>query len=244
MTKRGKRNRDERLLKPSAGGWGSYHSLFVHMAGELYHPSGLQASAGSGNGSWFPYAAVPVLLAALQSFIIEYECTLGWDRTCLEPLTQSGFGGLLKLLETRYRVGGKLLEEARDLIEVRNEMIHPVPLPTGTEDNCPAYLRHLKEQGLLESTGEATDYCFMAQLASHRLFAWSCRVTRDLFQRVANSNPERPCCSRLSLIKLQISASTLTSRENRTPPCDIGRARSARSDEGSAHAVQSAACRA
>src|SRR5713226_4632054 len=73
-------------------------------------------------------------------------------------------------------------------IAVRNEMVHPVPLPTGTGDDCPTHLRHLKQTGLLESTGEATDCRFMEQLASHRLFDWSCRVTRDLFQCVVNSN--------------------------------------------------------
>jgi hypothetical protein len=99
--------------------------------------------------------------------------------------------GLRELLETRYRVCGKLLEEAGLLIEVRNEMVHPVPLPVGGRDNCPEYLRRLKETGLLNSTGLATDYLFVDQMASHKLFAWSCRVTRDLAQYVVASDPDK-----------------------------------------------------
>ena len=164
----------------------------IWLTRELYELSRLRAcSSVRRNASWVVYAGIPLLVSALQSFVIEYECMFQGDRACLEPLTRGGLTGLVELLETRYGVQGKLLEEARGLIEVRNEMVHPVPLPTGTEDDCPTHLRHLKQAGLLESTGEATDIPFMTQLASHRLFVWSFRVTRDLFQCVVNSNNEK-----------------------------------------------------
>lgn len=181
----GKKDRDARLREWRAGPWGTHHSILVEVIGELYQSS----RSGGPISASFTYAGIPLLVSALQSFVIEYECLLSFDRSCLEPLTRGGLGGLRELLEKRYRVHGKLLEEAGLLIEVRNEMVHPVPLPEGSPDNCPEYLRPLKEAGLLKSTGEESDYVFEEQLASHKLFAWSCRVTRDLFQHVAASNP-------------------------------------------------------
>ncbi len=183
----------------------------IWLARELYQLSRSNASSSvSGNASWVVYAGIPLLMSALQSFVIEYECMFQGDRACLEPLTRGGLTGLVELLQTRYGVQGKLLEEARGLIQVRNEMVHPVPLPTGTDDDCPPHLRHLKQAGLLESTGEATDYSFMAQLASHRLFVWSCRVTRDLIQCVVNSNNQKtgwfqPYVDQLSSIGFEAS---------------------------------------
>jgi len=161
--------------------------MLVEVIRQLYQSS----RSGGAIGPRFTYAGIPLLVSALQSFVIEYECLLSFDRSCLEPLTRGGLGGLRDLLETRYRVRGNLLKEAGLLIEVRNEMVHPVPLPKGNPDNCPQYLRPLKEAGLLKSTGEESDYVFEEQLASHKLFAWSCRVTRDLCQHVAASNPDK-----------------------------------------------------
>jgi len=191
MSNEGKRDRDARLFTQLDGCWGSHHSLMIYVVQEIYQLSRSQARSMSGNTSWFAYAGIPVLVSALQSFVIEYECFLSSDRSCLKPLARSGLGRLVELLATRYHVQGNLLDEANDLIEVRNEMIHPVPLPTGTADNWPRYLRRVKDLGLAQSTGQATDYIFSDQLASHRLFAWSCRVTRDLFQHVASSNREK-----------------------------------------------------
>ncbi|MBI1983485.1 MAG: hypothetical protein HYS61_04735 [Acidobacteria bacterium] len=130
-----------------------------------------------------------MLVAGLWSFVIECENLLTTSRADLNELAQSGHRGLRKLLTTRHHVPPKLLQEFDDLIELRNEMIHPVPLPVGTPDGFPDYLRHLKEGGLMESTGRAdADYRFLAQLASHRLFTWACRVTKDLFGSVASSD--------------------------------------------------------
>lgn len=191
MSTQGKQDRDERLRTPKSGAWGTHHSHMIWLTRQLYGHSRSEASSTGGNATLYPFAGIPLLVSALQSFIIEYESILPSDSTCLEPLMRGGLGGLIQLLETRYAVQGKLLDEARNLLEVRNEMVHPVPLPTGTGDNWPTYLRKLKEDGLAESTGESPDYNFMAQLGSHRLFAWACRVTHDLFQQVVYSNREK-----------------------------------------------------
>ena len=185
VAKEGKKDRDARLRQTLAGPWGTHHSMLVEVVRDLYQTS----RSGGRTAHFYTYAGIPLLVSALQSFVIEYESLLSFDRSCLDPLMRGGLGGLRKMLENRYLVQGRLLAEAGLLIEVRNEMVHPIPLPKGSPDNCPEYMRPLKEAGLLTSTGEETDYIFEEQMASHKLFAWGCRVTRDLFQHVAASDP-------------------------------------------------------
>jgi hypothetical protein len=88
---------------------------------------------------------------------------------------------LVRILEG-YGAATDLLTDVRDLVEIRNEIIHPVPLPTGTSDNWPEYLRRIKQKGLLSTTGDPdADYIMMSQIASHRLFAWAIDVTKQVY---------------------------------------------------------------
>jgi hypothetical protein len=53
------------------------------------------------------------------------------------------------VLSTRYGLSGELLKDFECLCEIRNEIVHPVPLPTGTHDNWLEYLRRIKDKNLL-----------------------------------------------------------------------------------------------
>jgi hypothetical protein len=134
------------------------------------------------------YAGIPLLLAAVWSFGVEYEGIL---HTGGVPPELSG-DSLSRLMEMRYRVSGDLLKDLRDLMEIRNEILHPVPLPTGTPDNWPDYLRRVKQKGLLASSGASNcDYAMLRQIASHRLFAWAVDATRSLYRAIVYSNPAK-----------------------------------------------------
>ena len=77
-------------------------------------------------------------------------------------------------------------------MEIRNEIIHPVPLPTGTPDNWPDYLRRVKSKGLLSTTGKPnSDYVMLGQIASHKLFMWAIDVTEGLYKAIIESNPAK-----------------------------------------------------
>ena len=104
-------------------------------------------------------------MSAANSFAVEFEGIL-----ILGPLpAELSTDPLDKLMETRYSVSGSLLEDLRDLIEIRIEIIYPVPSPAGTPDNWPDYLRYVKQKGLLSSTGDPNaDYIMLYQIASHR----------------------------------------------------------------------------
>ena len=93
---------------------------------------------------------------------------------------------------TRYGLSGELLKDFECLCEIRNEIVHPVPLPTGTHDNWPEYLRRVKNKKLLiEHSDPNTHFTFFGQLASQELFAWAVRVTHEAYKAVIRSVPDR-----------------------------------------------------
>jgi hypothetical protein len=125
-----------------------------------------------------------MLLAALRTFVVEYERRPGQTA---EPSDING-----SLFASRYAIDGALRDDLDALIELRNEIIHPAHVQTGSGDNWPVYLSDFKQKGLLNSTGDPqADYSLLSQIASHRLFAWAIRVTRSVYEKVVMSDPER-----------------------------------------------------
>lgn len=185
----GRKDRLNRITQRKSGAWGTISQDILMVASRLYRLSRDESNSSSDkNNSRFVYAGIPLLLAAVWSFAIEYE---GIMNLGLVP-TELSAEPLVSVLETRYNVSGKLLEDLRDLVELRNEILHPVPLPTGTPDNWPDYLRRVKWKGLLSSTGDPNaDFIMFGQIASHRLFAWAVDVTKCLYAAIINSNSEK-----------------------------------------------------
>ena len=102
----------------------------------------------------------------------------------LEPLPE--------VLSTRYGLSGELLTDFECLCEIRNEIVHPVPLPPGPSDNWPEYLRRVKNKKItIEHPEPNVHYTFFAQMASHDLFAWSVFVTHHAYEAVIHSFPDR-----------------------------------------------------
>ena len=157
------------------------------MASKLYALSWREAKK-SANGNWsgYAYAGIPLLISSIHAFIVEYE-------NMLRPKSDlQGNIDLNAILEKKYGVSGSLLEDFKDLYEIRNELTHPAHLPPGTPDNWPEYLRRIKDLGLLNTTGRPDgDYDLLAQVASHRLFRWAMEVTKRVFQAIVQSDPQR-----------------------------------------------------
>jgi len=179
----GRADRTERLkeLKPEA--WGSSSADFAHLIRCLVEHSKAYAARIDGNCSPYALCAIPMLLSSLLCLVVEHASYPPVSASALDELNaRDDFGKML----SRYRVEDPLRSEALLLQEVRNEITHPAHRPTGTPDNCPDYLRPLKNQGLFQSTGKMdSDYLFLSQLQSHRLLKWACRVTRDLAAAVS-----------------------------------------------------------
>jgi hypothetical protein len=186
MIKTARQERTDRLTQPKAGAWATTSQDFLHLASKLFRLSADEAqSSPDKNHSSFVYAGIPLLLSAVQAFAIEFEKMLS-----LQPLSDSlsAPNGLAYLIESRYGVSGDLLENLRDLIEIRNEITHPIPLPVGTPDNWPDYLRRVKQKGLLSSSGDPNaDFLMFSQIRSHKLFQWSVGIVESLYDAIVTS---------------------------------------------------------
>ena len=187
MGRGGRQDRQERLANRKPGQWATSSQDFLFVVSKLYALSWREAKQSENeNWSGYAYAGIPLLISSTHAFIVEYECEL-------RP--NSGFqriDALDALLEQRYGVTGSLLEDFKDLIELRNELAHPLHHPLGTPDNWPEYLRRVKALGLLNSTGRPDgDYDLLSQIASHRLFRWAMEVVKRVFHAIVNSDPQR-----------------------------------------------------
>lgn len=189
MVSRGRIDRRDRISNRKSGGWATTSQDLLSVASKQFALSKDEASRSSDkNHSRFVYAGLPLLLAAAWSFAIEYESMLALGSLPPELSTNS----LVDLMQNRFGVAGDLLRDLRDLMEIRNEILHPVPLPTGTRDNWPDYLRHIKQKGLLTTSGDSkSDYLMLPQIASHRLFRWAVDVTKELYRAIVFSNNEK-----------------------------------------------------
>lgn len=193
MASDGRKSRRERLKILGGVPEASSSQDVVVLIQRIYRTSKDYADKTDGNCSPYAYCGIPLLLSALRLLMIEFEYwpfggSFGLTKETAKIL--AGNGDLIGMLQ-KYRAPQTLLQEAAVLIEVRNEIIHPVHI-TSTLDHCPEYLRVLKDQGLFQSTGKAdADYNWFAQLASHRLFAWPCRVARDIARTVVNSASDK-----------------------------------------------------
>lgn len=189
MSNTGRSDRDDRLRHYKSGAWGSSSSDFVHLIRSLLQHSRAYAERVDGNCSPYALCAIPMLLSSLRCLAVEQASYPPEDHSALDELAApDDFGKML----TRHRVGEPLRSKALLLQQVRHEITHPVHRPAGTRDNCPDYLRPLKDQGLFQSTGAPdSDYIFLSQLQSHRLLEWACRVSRDVAAKMLQSDPSK-----------------------------------------------------
>ena len=186
MSRGGRRDRIERLSAKRSGVAATSSQDYLHLAHLLFaHSKAYAANCVGGNCSRYTWAGLPMLLAALQALVVECEFIL-------HP-APSGAPVDINTPDfiSRYGITGDLLEDFRDLIELRNEIVHPAHATTGTKDNWPDYLIRIKGLGVLESTGEDHDFVLLTQIASHRLFSWAVQVDRALYEKVIFSHPDR-----------------------------------------------------
>jgi hypothetical protein len=189
VTESGRTDRDGRLIENRSGSWGSSSADFMRLVRLQFQQSRSYAERLDGNCTPYTLSAIPMLSSSLRCLVVEYASFLPTDAAMLQALTKpSDFAMILK----GYAIEDPLRSDALLLQEIRNEIIHPAHRPSGTHDNWPEYLRSLKEKGLLQSTGGGdSDYTFFSQLQSHRLFAWSWRVTRDVVERILLSDARK-----------------------------------------------------
>lgn len=182
------KDRVDRVKQRKTGQWSTVSSDSLFLASRIYKLSEKEAQASKdGKSSKMLFAGIPLLLSSLTSLIIECESIGVVTAPAVEPLEP-----LSNVLSTRYGLSGELLQDFECLCEIRNEIIHPVPLPTGTNDSWPEYLRRVKNKKItIEHPEPNVHYTFFAQMASHDLFAWSVFVMYHAYEAVIHSFPDR-----------------------------------------------------
>jgi hypothetical protein len=184
----GTKDRVDRVKQRKTGQWSTVSSDLLFLASRIYKLSEKEAQASKdGKSSKMVFAGIPLLLSSLTSLIIECESIGVVTAPAVEPLET-----LSNVLSTSYGLSGELLKDFECLCEIRNEIVHPVPLPPGTSDNWPEYLRRVKNKKItIEHPEPNVHYTFFAQMASHDLFAWSVLVTYHAYEAVIHSFPDR-----------------------------------------------------
>jgi hypothetical protein len=187
MGRSGRQERKARYKGNRSGSSATHSQDYLLLVSRLYRSSEIEAAKTPGeNWSYYVFAGMPMLLAALQALVVEYEYLI-FSPKRREPPDVNG-----QEFINDYRISGELLDDLKDLIELRNEIIHPAHAVCGAADNWPSYLSSVKQRGILNSTGDpSADYSMLGQMASHRLFHWAVGVTRRLYGHVIESDPAR-----------------------------------------------------
>jgi hypothetical protein len=168
------RDRQDRIKSQKNGVSGTSSADFFHLAWRLQNLARAEAESLDGNTSMYVWAAIPMLLSGLTALVIEQEVILRnqrqEDRVAILLTKRS----LVAQCEGLYGLSDPLRSDLRDLVELRNEIIHPAHTATGTKDNWPDEIRHIKNRRLLQSTGtDDGDYIMLSQLKSLRLLEWA-----------------------------------------------------------------------
>ena len=176
-------DRKKRLTESRSGAWASSSQDYLRLANDLFEQSFAYSKRFDGNVSLYPIAGIPLLVSTLRALLIEANSGMfGLDRDA-EALTRLGNDqNEIGLISEKYvGLGSDVAKKLLLLYEVRNEIVHPAHTPAGTPHGTPVGMLRLRELGLLQSTdADNTDYTWISQVQSHRLFRWAFSVIESV----------------------------------------------------------------
>jgi hypothetical protein len=181
LAKQGVQSRRARLVEEYSGGWASSSQDFVYLAADLYAQSVSHAKKFDGNVSPYGLAGIPMLVAATRAFLVELYSGIFTGEINQSALKLLGsLKSEVDILREIEQLPAELLTDLDLLMQIRHEILHPAHRPGPERDGAPDYLRRLKQDGLLQSTGKDQDYTWISQLQSHQLFRWSFATVASL----------------------------------------------------------------
>ena len=171
-----RKDRKERLTEAKSGAWASSSQDYLRLANDLFKQSCAYAERFDNNVSPYPIAGIPLLISTLRALLIEANSGMyGLDRDFGAMGRLANDQNEIGLISEKYiSINSESAQALALLYEVRNEIVHPAHTPAGTQHNTPSNMLPLREHGLLQSSGKPdSDYTWISQLQSHRLFRWS-----------------------------------------------------------------------
>jgi len=180
-----RKQREARLRKLQQGSWGTASATYFQSVQDVFRESEKAAAESPTGSSRWVYVGLPVLMAGLDAFLIEHQRLL--SNSTLKELT--GVDGVREIL-MQYQLPDELRLDMEALVEVRNQIIHPVPVPFGKPE-WPHSLQRLRDRKVLDGHVPQSGTDVLALLASHRLFEWAVERCADALDVVAACDPER-----------------------------------------------------
>ena len=178
-----RKDRKERLTESRGGAWASSSQDYLRLANDLFEQSFAYSKRFDGNVSLYPIAGIPLLVSTLRALLIEANSGMfGLDRDAKALTRLANDQNEIGLVSEKYvGLGSDMAKELPLLYEVRNEIVHPAHTPAGTPHGTPVGMLRLRELGLLQSTdADNTDYTWISQVQSHRLFRWAFSVIESV----------------------------------------------------------------
>jgi hypothetical protein len=180
-----RKQREARLRKPKQGSWGTTSATYFHSVHDVFRESQKAAAASPTKSSRWVYVALPVLMAGLEAFLIEHQRLL--SNSTRKKL--AGVDGVREVL-MQYQLPDELRLDIEALVEVRNQIIHPAPVPFGKPE-WPKSLQRLRDRKVLDGPTPQSGTDVLALLASHRLLEWAVERCAEALEMVADFDPER-----------------------------------------------------
>jgi hypothetical protein len=116
MRRQGRQEREARYKGHQVGSTATHSQDYLLLASRLYRLSAEESKKSfNGNLSYYVFAAIPILLAALQALVVEYEFII------FSPKGRKPVDVNSNEFVEDYGIGGDLHNDLNDLIELRNE---------------------------------------------------------------------------------------------------------------------------
>lgn len=181
-----RKQREDRIRNRRNGGWGTTSSTYFYVVHQVFGESDKASHRDPEQRSVWVYAGIPVLLAGVESYLIQHQHLLK-DSSGMKVL--AGVDPLKEVL-TFYALPAELQTDMEVLIEIRNQIVHPSPLPFG-QPEWPASLKRLHDLKLIEGNTPESGTDALAMLGSHRVFEWAVERCAQALDLVADSDPDR-----------------------------------------------------
>ncbi len=217
----GRASRESRIREHKGGVWGSSSQDFVHLANTLFELSASDAHSVDGNCSMYALAGIPMLFSALRCLLIELNAGTMYTGTLVSPEVQqelAATGSDVRFILQHYSVPLDLRNRLQLLEQIRHEILHPSHRPSGDAGNTPVYLRQLRDEHLLQSTGKDTDYIWLEQLKSHRLFRWAFETVRETAELLLQTHEVQPFITSLLLASYAQYEATDVTQQSKPGP--------------------------
>jgi hypothetical protein len=176
--------RKARLRSHESGSWGSTSATYFRLVAKLFHESAVTAASAI-HDDWV-YAGIPMLVTGVEAFLIEHQRILNQNPNRSTIAGDDPIRDVLLL----YSLPDDLRDDMSALIEIRNQIVHPSPVPFGSY-YWPASLERLRSQGVLDGRTPQSGADVLSILASHRLFEWAVEKCARTLDVISASDQDR-----------------------------------------------------